>query len=510
MAFVDGEPVTKRDVEYALQISHRRDDLSAAKTLDISRYIQQLIDDRLIIHEALRMGMDEFPGVRQKVQAYLVRESVTRLYNDEIVEKVSVSEDDIITYYKENYERFALDLIEVDTEENAMEILGKLKNGEDFGEFSRKYPANLPRKEGEQGFVFLRKSMSPAIQEPVYSLKPGEFSDVTKARNKYYIIELISRQEAPDEELERVRRNIERALREQKIKERSNEYMAQLYEKTDVKINEEILSSITADAADEEREQWLKDERPLIEVGNEALTVGDFVAMLPPVVSDKVKERTLKNWLDRKLVDREALSRHYERRTDLKDKIGRYKNQLVKRVFIKRVIVPEITVSSKEVKDYYLSHPEEFAVPPRYRIQQLTLKSREEAEEILNSLRDGANFSWLAKRRSTDPAAASGGVAGWKTREQLPESLTEIIDTLKPGDISSILEIDNVYRIIRLMKKSEKGVRKFESVKQFAGRAVYKEKYRAIYNEYINKLKEDAVIEINDQAVRSFEEIFKK
>ncbi|HDH53441.1 MAG TPA: hypothetical protein ENH24_03035, partial [Nitrospirae bacterium] len=227
LAFVDGEPVTKRDVEYALQISHRRDDLSAAKTLDISRYIQQLIDDRLIIHEALRMGMDEFPGVRQKVQAYLVRESVTRLYNDEIVEKVSVSEDDIITYYKENYERFALDLIEVDTEENAMEILGKLKNGEDFGEFSHKYPANLPGKEGEQGFVFLRKSMSPAIQEPVYSLKPGEFSEVTKARNKYYIIGLISRQEATDEELERVRRNIERVLREQKIKERSDEYMAQ-------------------------------------------------------------------------------------------------------------------------------------------------------------------------------------------------------------------------------------------------------------------------------------------
>ncbi|GBD96298.1 MAG TPA: peptidyl-prolyl cis-trans isomerase [Nitrospirae bacterium] len=510
LAFVDGEPVTKEDIEYALQISHRREDLSAAKTLDISRYIQQAIDNRLIIHEALRMGMDEFPEVQQKVQAFILRESVVRLYNEEIVEKVSVTEEDIINYYKENYERSALDLIEVETEEEAGEILAKLKSGEDFGEFSRKYPANSAKKEGQEGFIFTRKSMSPAIQEAVYSLKPGEFSDVIKARNKYYIIKLISRQEAPDEELDSVRGNIERALRKQKIKERSDEYLAQLHEEADVKINKEILSSITADATDEEREQWLKDERPLIEVGNEALSVGDFAAMLPPRYGDKAKENTLKNWLDRKLVDREALSRHYERRTDLKDKIARYENQVVKNTFIKKIIVPEITVTDKDVEDYYLSHPEEFAKPPRYRIQQITLKSREEAEDVLNSLKAGANFSWLAKRRSTDPAAARGGVAGWKTREQLPGSLVEIIDTLKPGDISPILEVDNVYRIIRLMEKIKKGVKEFDEVKLFAGRAAYKEKYRATYNEYINKLKEDAVIEINDQALRSFEEIFKK
>ena len=508
LAVVDEEPVTKKDIEYALQISHRREDLSAAKTLDISRYIQQLIDDRLIIHEALRMGMDEFPEVRQKVGAYLLRESVTRLYNEEIVDKVSVSEEDIINYYRKNYERSVVDLIETDTKEDAMEILEKLESGEDFTEFSGKYPASMPGKKGE-GFVFTRKSMNPVIQEAVYSLKPGEFSDVIKAGSKYYIIRLITMQDAPDEELEGIRGSIERVLRKQKIKERSDEYLARLHKEAGVKINKEILSSITADVINAEREQWLKDERPLVEVGNEALTVGDFIAMLPSA-DNKTKEKALKNWLDKRLVDREALSRRYEIRTDLEDKIARYKNQVVKSAFIKKVIVPGIIVTDSDVKDYYLNHQADFAAPAQYKIQQITLKSRKDAEDMLNSLKAGADFSWIAKRRSTDSAAARGGVNGWKTRGELPGYAADIIDTLEPGDISPVLEADNVYMIIRLMEKNPKGVREFERVKLFARRAAFKEKFREIYDGYINKLKEEAVIEINDRAVRSFEEIFKR
>ena len=68
LAFVDGEPVTDKDLEYALEVAHRREDLSSAGKLDISSYIQKLIDDRLIVQEARRMGVDTSPEVRQKVQ----------------------------------------------------------------------------------------------------------------------------------------------------------------------------------------------------------------------------------------------------------------------------------------------------------------------------------------------------------------------------------------------------------------------------------------------------------
>ena len=40
LAIVDGEPVTRGDLEYSLQIAHRREALSSASALNISQYIQ--------------------------------------------------------------------------------------------------------------------------------------------------------------------------------------------------------------------------------------------------------------------------------------------------------------------------------------------------------------------------------------------------------------------------------------------------------------------------------------
>jgi hypothetical protein len=70
LAVVDGTAITEADLTYALYKSHRREDLSSGKTLDISSYIEKLIDERLIIDEALRMGLDRIPEVQEKIEAY--------------------------------------------------------------------------------------------------------------------------------------------------------------------------------------------------------------------------------------------------------------------------------------------------------------------------------------------------------------------------------------------------------------------------------------------------------
>jgi parvulin-like peptidyl-prolyl isomerase len=507
LAIVDGEPVTRGDLEYSLQIAHRREDLSSAKTLDISKYIQKLINDKLIIQEAKRMGLENHPEVQKKVQAYTLRESVVRLYDEEILQKVTVTEEDIINYYRENYERFIMDIIETDTREKASEILEQLKNGGDFKVFSQKYPANL-KKQGEL-YIFQRRSLSPHLREVIDKLQIGEVSDVVEAGNRFFIIKLINKQEAPDEELEGLRSKIEDAIRKQKINDKSDEYLAQLREKATLNINRELLSSINMGGSDEEKNRWLQDDRVLAKVNDEVLTVGEFAAMLPHN-TDSSREEILNRWLDRKLVDQEALSRGYDMSTNLKEMINRYRDQIIKNIFISQIIVPKINVSDEEVKEYYLTHQEEFAKPLRYRVQQITVKTMEEAQEILKSLKEGASFSWLAKMKSVDSFAPKGGVVGWRTKDQLPEPVREIIDTLNPGDISSIIKIDSQYRIIMLQDKTEREFEEFRKVQALARRKVFAEKFNKIYEEYINKLRKEAKIEINKKAIESFEQIFQK
>src|SRR4030043_2119143 len=381
LAVVDGEPITEGDLEYSLTISHRKEDLSSAGTLNLSRYVQKLIDDRLIIDDARRTGIDQYPEIKQAIQAYSLRESVVRLHDEEIVKKVSVSEKDIADYYRINFERFTLGLIEVGSEEEAKDLLEQLKKGEDFKELARKYSTHISKKEGGE-IVLKRNSMPTYIDEAVLNLRPGEFSDVIKIANKYYIVKLIDRKEAPDEEFEKVRGGIERAIRKQKEEERSDEYLRRLRDRAAIKIDREILSAINVGGKTEEIDKWSKDKRPLAEVNGLVLKVEDFIAMVTPPTR-KSSEDILNGWIDRNLVDHEALTRHYENSPDLKIMIYRYENQLLKNTFIKRIIIPKVIISDETLEDYYSNHQNSFIKPATYRIQLITVKTIDEAQDIL-------------------------------------------------------------------------------------------------------------------------------
>jgi peptidyl-prolyl cis-trans isomerase C len=508
LAVVNGEPITEDDLKYSLQIAHRKEDLSSAGELNLSKFVQKLVDDRLIIQEARRMGMENYPEVEQAVQAYVLRESVVRLYNDEIVRKVTVSENDLRSYYKRNYEQFILGIIEVDSEEKAQEILEQLEKGGDFVELARKYSTNPSQK--DRGEVTLRRgSLSPQVEKAVSDLKLGEFSEVLKIQNKYYIIKLISRKEAPDEELESFRASIEKNIRKQKEKERSDEYLKYLREHQNIKVDKELLAAIKLDGANGELEKLSKDERTLAEVNGSLLTVGDFVALAKPYPK-KPKEEILNDWIDRKVVDHEALNRHYELNPDLKNMVYRYRNQLFKNTFIKRVVIPQITISDKTLEEYYLTHQKSFIKPESFKIQQITVKTMDDAQDILNSLQKGADFSWLAKNRSIDSAAQEGGDIGWLTKAEMTEPVKKIIETLKAGDVSPVLKLDSQYRIIQLLDRKEGEVEEFDKVKNAVYRMVFEEQLNSLLNNYISQLKKDADIKMNDEAIGLLEKKVQK
>ena len=507
IASVDGEAITVGDLIYSLNISHRIEDLSSAGQLDISGYIQRLVDDLLIVQEARRMGMEDYPEMRKKVDEYVLRESVVRLYNDEIVEKSHVSKAEIRERFSDDYERFTLGMIAVVSQEDATSILERLKGGEDFRELAREYSVDYSRDGGEK--TLKKKEMVPTLKKVVVDLSAGEISDVITIGNKLFIVvKLIERQEAAEDEYEEAAKSIDKQLSSLKIKKRSDEYLAELRAEADIEIDQEVLSSLQSDK-EESRQDRVKDKRVLVKVNDTVLTAGDFAARFD---SSQVKsrERDLNNWIDIQVVNDEALSRQYALRSDFKDILWRYKRQVLKKLFVNKIIIPRISISYKEMEDYYIKHKEGFVKPRRYRIQQITLKTMKDARDALNSLNGGASFSWLAKRSSKDEFASKGGAAGWQTKQDMPAPAAEIIDTLKPGEISPVLGVDDYFRIIRLQENSDLEFEEFGAVKKIIQRRIAKEKYNEIYNEYVDILKKVSQIEIYEDAIESYKARFRK
>ncbi|MFQ5642534.1 MAG: peptidylprolyl isomerase [Thiogranum sp.] len=104
---------------------------------------------------------------------------------------------------------------------------------------------------------------------------------------------------------------------------------------------------------------------------------------------------------------------------------------------------------SNRNREYHLAHilvsiPE--AASPE---QVQAAKAR--AEDILARLRDGADFSKTATAESDGQQALEGGDLGWRKSGQLPSFFTDVVSTLKTGEISDPIRSPSGFHIIKLL-----------------------------------------------------------
>lgn len=71
-----------------------------------------------------------------------------------------------------------------------------------------------------------------------------------------------------------------------------------------------------------------------------------------------------------------------------------------------------------------------------YKARHILVKTKAEAEKIIEQLNKGANFSALAKKESTAPSAPQGGELGWFTPDTMVPSFTAAVEKLKKGQFT--------------------------------------------------------------------------
>lgn len=506
LAIVNGYPITEADLIYALEIEHRREDLSKAGKIRIRDYVNRLIDERLLVEEAERMGIDKEPWLREKLRAFMVRESVTQLYQDEIASKVKVTEEEARDFYRRNYVVYKIGIIDVPTEKDALKALQEIKDGKDFAEVVNRYSAFKSMNRGGVKYTRRALSRSPEFERIVLALKPGEVSRVHKINNRYYIVKLIEVIKPRMEDFEKKKKAIMRTLRKDKEGALAEKYLKKLKEKVKIKVDKDLLAYIEKDREKKELEH---DRRTLAMVNGYTLRVSDFIKQIKELKKPEKLDRLLQRWVDTKVVDVEALSRKYYERSPLKEKLQSYKEQLMRRVFIGTTIVPDIKVDEEALRNYYMKHKDRYRTPAEYKLQRIVLKDRKEAEEVIEELRAGADFSWVAMNRSRGSNARRGGMLNWMQKSMMPEEIQDVIDKLEPGQISPIIKGKDSFIIVKLLDIRGREPRPFEQVKSIVYEQYMNEMVSKKVKEFVKRLRADAQIEVMEDNIRRLQERFR-
>lgn len=119
-----------------------------------------------------------------------------------------------------------------------------------------------------------------------------------------------------------------------------------------------------------------------------------------------------------------------------------------------------LAISETEIKAWYDGHKDRYQQPEERRASHILMsseklgkdKAKAKADEVLKEVRKNpAAFADLAKRNSDDPgSAAKGGDLGFIGRGMMVKPFEEATFSLKDGEISSVVETDFGFHVIKL------------------------------------------------------------
>jgi len=166
----------------------------------------------------------------------------------------------------------------------------------------------------------------------------------------------------------------------------------------------------------------------------------------------------------------------------------------------------KLTVSDGESESYYQDHPDFFKRPEQVRASHILIKvdpqanesekaeARQRIEKIQEKIRQGEDFEALARQYSECPSAAKGGDLQYFRRGQMVKPFETAAFSLKPGEVSEIVETRFGYHLIKLTDKPDQTV-PYEDVKGKIKEFLRQEKARGETIPYVETLKKGAEVE---------------
>lgn len=111
----------------------------------------------------------------------------------------------------------------------------------------------------------------------------------------------------------------------------------------------------------------------------------------------------------------------------------------------------DLVITDEDLRRYFEENKDLYTRPEIVRVSHILVDTEEEAKQIAQQLKDGADFATLATEKSTDTmSAANGGDLDWFSRGQMVEPFEKVAFSMRPGQISEPVKTDYGYHIIKM------------------------------------------------------------
>jgi peptidyl-prolyl cis-trans isomerase SurA len=249
----------------------------------------------------------------------------------------------------------------------------------------------------------------------------------------------------------------------------------------------------------------LIDQQLLLEKGKDLGITAD--TELIKKLDDMRKEMNLESMED---LDKAAQAQG----VSLEDFKQNLRNQIITQQVIGREVGSKMSMSKEEEQKFYDQHKSEMEQPEHIRLSEILVSpekkgganapddpqqlatAQAKAEDLLAQIRKGSKFEEIAKKNSDGPTAAHGGDLGDFKRGTLAKELEDKTFAMKPGDVSDVIRTRQGFVILKVVEHHTAGIPTMSEVEPRIQDALYMQKLQPALREYLQKLREDAYIDV--------------
>ena len=497
------ETITLQEFEEAYAQGKPKETLVAVEFVELKNHLEKMIQDRIRILGAYRMGLDKDSVIVKSTESVKNQSLIDRLYQTEIIDKV-VKESEIRDYYARTDKKLVVRKILLNLSpqsqpeaEDSVKVLAEtiveeLRSGGDFSRLALTHSADQAsaRRGGLAGEWTWKASPDPLL-EAAFMLQAGAISDPIRDSRGYNILKVDKVRTQKRKPYSQVREEIRSQFVREKRKELSdqaNSFLQEAMESRGIERDQaglerlaqhinrwgQLFRDVLLDSLNALPE--IEKELVLIRMTKENFRVEDFARRIESSsprfslgkVSDSILRKVMEQWLMMDVLTEIAVKRGLHRDYAVKQKVRTVLEQRMVATLNERIDSVDVDPTEEDLKSYYDGHvKQKYTDPEEITVQEVYIRDKETAEKVAQWAKAGRSFDRLVEDYSERPRSykQKKGVLGpFKKEAWGIIGLTGF--TLRAGDIAGPvpLERDQGFSVIKLLERKPEKVNLFSDV----------------------------------------------
>lgn len=206
--------------------------------------LDELVTQKVIYQDALRKNLEKDPEVLRELEQMRIRVLVSAAVRKTITD-TQITDEELQAEYDQLKERmvsteYKASHILVKEEEQARNIIEKIKKGEDFAKLAKEHSIDPSGQNGGDLGWFNPQQMVPPFSQAVGQLEKGSYtSEPVKTQFGWHVIKLEDKRQSEPPALEEIKGRLVQMLKQRQIRD----YIQSLKDQAKISINKKADTS---------------------------------------------------------------------------------------------------------------------------------------------------------------------------------------------------------------------------------------------------------------------------